>query len=116
MVDFYKKYEDVFVEEWVEFEGARFKIRSSEHPRVLTASIQYQEFAENKDMIEYLAKLYSEAIVTDWEEVDFNGEPQAFSVPLAYKLFRDIPAITLHLFNNHRGKEPINLEEEEKKS
>ena len=116
VVDFYKKYEDVFKEEWAEFEGARFKVRSREHPRVITATVQYQELADNKDIVEYLAKIYSEAIVVDWEEIEIGGEPQPFSVPVAYKLFRDIPTITLYLFNEFKNTPAVDLEEEEKKS
>ena len=116
VVDFYQKYEDVFKEEWVEFEGAKFKLRSREHPRVITASVQYQSIADEKDIIEYLAKIYSEAIVVDWEKVEIAGEDQPFTVAGAYKLFKDIPAITLFLFNRYKAADPIDIGEEEKKS
>ena len=116
MTDFYDKYQDLFQEEWIEFEGAKFKLRSNEHPKVVTASVKYQELADNKDILEYLAKLYSESLVVDWENVSWKSEELPFSVENAYMLFSKVPAIVLHMFNNYKGYQPIDLETEEKKS
>lgn len=66
---------------WVEFEDARFKIRSTDSPtyrRILAALVKQKGTRVQKDAealldvsIEGLAK----AVVIDWENVEENGQP-----------------------------------------